>query len=72
MNEKASKNANAKLTTEQVLSIRELYGPQMGSIRLSKKFNLSRSCIMNVVKHLSYKDIGGPVKEINKKHSKHD
>lgn len=55
-----SKNANAKLTDEQVKEIRKLYVPyskEFGTVALSKKYGVSNRVIGLIVSNKAYKDV---------------
>lgn len=66
MKQKASNNVNSKLSEQEVIQIRKLYGPHLGSIKLARMFDVKSDAILKVVKFLTYKNIGGPIKKINK------
>ena len=56
---KVKRSFNAKLSDDDVRYIRKNYKPYdkiFGGVPLSKKFNISRNCLQDVIKGKSYKD----------------
>lgn len=54
-------NANAKLTTAQVIDMRERYASGDGLAMLSAEYGVARDTVMNIVHGKAWKTAGGPI-----------
>lgn len=52
-----------KLTSEQVVAIRNEYAEGLSSDKIAIKRNLSKSCVLNILNGKTWKNTGGPIRD---------